>query len=45
MNSKNKGNRFERKIAGFLLSGPGSNLKGIGQVQELGILIRMPLLI
>lgn len=41
MNSKKKGNKFERKIAGFLQSGPGLSLKEIGQAQELGIRIRI----
>lgn len=41
MNSKNKGNRFERKIAGFLRNGPGLSLKEIGQARELGIRIRI----
>lgn len=44
MNSKNKGNRFERKIAGFLQNGPGTNLRGTVQGQGLGILTRTPLL-
>lgn len=43
INSKNKGSRFERKIAGFLRNGPGTNLKGIEQGVELGIQTRTPL--
>ena len=50
MNSKNKGNRFERKIGawftklpGFLQNGPGTNLKGIERGVELGIQTRTPL--
>lgn len=43
MNSKNKGNRFERKIGAWFTNGPGTNLKEIEQGVELGIQTRTPL--